>query len=463
MQLLKDRIRKDGKIKAGNVLKVDSFLNHQMDIKLFGEIGKEFKRRFADVEVNKILTIEASGIGIACIVAQYFDVPVVFAKKTQTKNIAGEVYTSKVESFTHGRVYDIIVSKEFLGKGDKVLLIDDFEFPFIDTADSHGFRSEIASEYTAFFECLREHEDRLRFLLMTGTTRYITTGFDWVFRWLTDITFDADTSDIVGFTRKDLETTFLPWVQRAAQTTGLTPVDVMDRLEAWYGGWRFSFEEKPPVLCPWMVMSYLRDPHERVDVDWQCYGRQRTVVLKFRDVWLERNILTLTDTIRLTKKELTEHKTDRDFRIELLMAQAGFYTIKSVDRDRMVTLTWPNAEGRRAMLASRAHRLLGRTMFAGWARAEDVPSDPLAAADYFSMLMNGISRQRFPVTDAFHCLRYLEILLADHCFDVEVSTDTDPMELRLAFQKRPAVFLFAWVVLEEDVETALSALERRIA
>ena len=126
MQILKDRIRRDGKIKAGNVLKVDSFLNHQMDIKLFGEIGKEFKRRFADAEVNKILTIEASGIGIACIVAQYFDVPVVFAKKTQTKNIAGEVYTTKVESFPHGRVYDIIVAKEFLGPGDKVLLIDDF-------------------------------------------------------------------------------------------------------------------------------------------------------------------------------------------------------------------------------------------------------------------------------------------------------------------------------------------------
>ena len=126
MQILKDRIRKDGKIKAGNVLKVDSFLNHQMDIKLFGEIGKEFKRRFADVEVTKILTIEASGIGIACIVAQYFDVPVVFAKKTQTKNIAGEVYTTKVESYTHGRVYDIIVSREFLGAGDKVLLIDGF-------------------------------------------------------------------------------------------------------------------------------------------------------------------------------------------------------------------------------------------------------------------------------------------------------------------------------------------------
>ena len=126
MQLLKDRIRTDGKIKEGNVLKVDSFLNHQMDVKLFQEIGKEFKRRFADEEITKILTIEASGIGIACVAAEVFDVPVVFAKKTQTKNIAGDVYTTKVESFTHGRVYDIIVSKEFLGKGDKVLLIDDF-------------------------------------------------------------------------------------------------------------------------------------------------------------------------------------------------------------------------------------------------------------------------------------------------------------------------------------------------
>lgn len=126
MELLKERIRKDGKIKEGNVLKVDSFLNHQMDIGLFTEIGKEFKKRFSDAQINKILTIEASGIGIACIVAQYFDVPVVFAKKTKTKNIAGDVYTSKVESFTHGRVYDIIVSKEFLHKEDKVLLIDDF-------------------------------------------------------------------------------------------------------------------------------------------------------------------------------------------------------------------------------------------------------------------------------------------------------------------------------------------------
>lgn len=126
MELLKERIRRDGIVKEGNVLKVDKFLNHQMDIHLFEEIGKEFKRRFEGTYINKILTIEASGIGIACIVAQYFDVPVVFAKKTKTKNIAGDVYTSQVESFTHGRVYDIIVSKEFLTPDDHVLLIDDF-------------------------------------------------------------------------------------------------------------------------------------------------------------------------------------------------------------------------------------------------------------------------------------------------------------------------------------------------
>lgn len=126
MQLLKDRIRQDGQVKSGNVLKVDSFLNHQMDIALFGEIGKEFKKRFADCNINKILTIEASGIGIACIVAQYFDVPVVFAKKNPTKNIAGEVYTSRVASFTHDKVYDIIVSKRFLLPTDRVLIIDDF-------------------------------------------------------------------------------------------------------------------------------------------------------------------------------------------------------------------------------------------------------------------------------------------------------------------------------------------------
>ena len=126
MQLLKDRIRRDGVVRPGNILKVDSFLNHQMDIPLFCEMGREFKQRFMNEEITKILTIEASGIGIACIVAQYFHVPVVFAKKSKTKNIAGDVYTTQVESFTHGRVFDIMVSKQFLGPEDKVLLIDDF-------------------------------------------------------------------------------------------------------------------------------------------------------------------------------------------------------------------------------------------------------------------------------------------------------------------------------------------------
>ncbi len=126
MQILKERILKDGIVFPGNILKVDNFLNHQMDIKLFNEIGKEFKRRFDGEKITKILTIESSGIGIACITAQYFDVPVVFAKKNQTKNIAGDVYTRKVTSFTHGRVYDIIVSKKFLNADDKILIIDDF-------------------------------------------------------------------------------------------------------------------------------------------------------------------------------------------------------------------------------------------------------------------------------------------------------------------------------------------------
>ncbi len=126
MQLLKERIVKDGRVKSGNVLKVDSFLNHQMDIALFEEIGREFQRRFSDCSVTKILTIEASGIGIACIAAQFFHVPVVFAKKSRTKNIDGEVYTTPVESFTHGGVYDIMVSKKFLKPDDCVLIIDDF-------------------------------------------------------------------------------------------------------------------------------------------------------------------------------------------------------------------------------------------------------------------------------------------------------------------------------------------------
>ncbi len=126
MELLKQRILKDGKVFPGNVLKVDSFLNHQMDVSLFCELGKDFYRRFKDENITKILTIESSGIGIACIAAMFFNVPVVFAKKNKTKNIAGNVYTSRVESFTHGRVYDIIVSREFLHADDRVLLIDDF-------------------------------------------------------------------------------------------------------------------------------------------------------------------------------------------------------------------------------------------------------------------------------------------------------------------------------------------------
>ncbi len=126
MKLLEDRIRKDGIVREGGVLKVDSFLNHQMDIALFREMGREFARLYAGCGVNKILTIEASGIGIACIAAEEFGCPVVFAKKNKTKNIAGDVWTSKVESFTHGRVYDIIVSKDFLTEKDRVLIIDDF-------------------------------------------------------------------------------------------------------------------------------------------------------------------------------------------------------------------------------------------------------------------------------------------------------------------------------------------------
>ena len=126
MKLLEERIRKDGIVKPGNVLKVDSFLNHQMDVELFNEMGKEFKRLFADRPINKILTIEASGIGIACVVAQHFQVPVVFAKKAKSINLDGEMYTTKIESFTHKKVYDVIVAKKFLNKEDHVLIIDDF-------------------------------------------------------------------------------------------------------------------------------------------------------------------------------------------------------------------------------------------------------------------------------------------------------------------------------------------------
>ncbi len=126
MKLLEERIRKDGVVKEGNVLKVDSFLNHQLDISLYNEMGKEFKRLFADRKINKILTIEASGIGIACVAAQYFDVPVVFAKKSQSINIDGTVYSTMITSFTHKRDYQVIVSKKFIGPEDHVLIIDDF-------------------------------------------------------------------------------------------------------------------------------------------------------------------------------------------------------------------------------------------------------------------------------------------------------------------------------------------------
>ncbi len=126
MKLLEERILKDGVVKEGNVLKVDSFLNHQMDTELFEEMAKEWKRLYAGENITKILTIEASGIGIACFAGREFNCPVLFAKKNKTKNIAGDVYTSKVESFTHGRVYDIIVSKQFLKAEDRVLIIDDF-------------------------------------------------------------------------------------------------------------------------------------------------------------------------------------------------------------------------------------------------------------------------------------------------------------------------------------------------
>lgn len=126
MKLLEERIQKDGVVKEGNVLKVDSFLNHQMDVELFHQMGLEWKELFKDKPINKILTIEASGIGIACVAAECFNVPVVFAKKTASINLDGEMYTSKVESFTKKKVFDIIVSKKFLNPEDHILIIDDF-------------------------------------------------------------------------------------------------------------------------------------------------------------------------------------------------------------------------------------------------------------------------------------------------------------------------------------------------
>lgn len=126
MNFLEERIVNDGIVKEGNVLKVDSFLNHQMDIELFNRMGEEFKKRFSGKPINKILTIEASGIGIACVVAMHFGVPVVFAKKSKSINIEGDMYIAEVESFTHKCRNQVIVSKKFIGKDDHVLIIDDF-------------------------------------------------------------------------------------------------------------------------------------------------------------------------------------------------------------------------------------------------------------------------------------------------------------------------------------------------
>ena len=126
MNVLEQKILTDGIVKAGNVLKVDSFINHQMDINLFNEMGKEWKKRFEGKNITKILTIEASGIGIACIAAQHFDVPVVFAKKSKSINLEGEMYTAEVESFTHKNKNQVIVAKKFLTEEDHVLIIDDF-------------------------------------------------------------------------------------------------------------------------------------------------------------------------------------------------------------------------------------------------------------------------------------------------------------------------------------------------
>ena len=126
MNFLEERIQKDGIVKEGNVLKVDSFLNHQMDIRLLEQMGEEFKRRFADVQVDKILTIEASGIGVACLTAVHMGVPVLFAKKSAGSNMDADVYVTEIKSFTHHNVNRVIVSKKYLNAADHVLIIDDF-------------------------------------------------------------------------------------------------------------------------------------------------------------------------------------------------------------------------------------------------------------------------------------------------------------------------------------------------
>ena len=126
MRLLEERIKTDGKVRGGDVLKVDGFLNHMIDVRFVAELGREFYNIYKNCGINKILTIESSGIGVACLTAQFFDCPVVFAKKSKTKNIDPDVYSAPVFSYTHGKTYDVIVSKQYLGEGDRVLFIDDF-------------------------------------------------------------------------------------------------------------------------------------------------------------------------------------------------------------------------------------------------------------------------------------------------------------------------------------------------
>lgn len=126
MKSLEEKIVKDGRVLEGNILKVDNFLNHQIDVMFLCEVGKEFKRLYADCGITKVLTIEASGIGVACLTAQYFGVPVLFAKKSRSSNISQGVYSSKVESYTHGKTFDVVVSEQYLNENDRVLIIDDF-------------------------------------------------------------------------------------------------------------------------------------------------------------------------------------------------------------------------------------------------------------------------------------------------------------------------------------------------
>lgn len=191
MDLLKQKILDEGEVYEGNILKVDCFLNHQIDCNFLGEVGKEFYRLFKDDGVNKVLTIEASGIAIGAMVAQQFGCPLVFAKKTKTKNIAGDVYTTPVESFTHGTTYDIMVSKKFLGEGDRVLIVDDFlaignalrgliEIVNASGAELAGCGSVIEKGYQHGGDSLREQGIKVESLAIVESMDHITG--DVVFR-----------------------------------------------------------------------------------------------------------------------------------------------------------------------------------------------------------------------------------------------------------------------------------------